>query len=103
MACNKEYIDFVCEMVKDLGMITSKKMFGEYMVYVNAKPILLICDNTVFIKMKEEIQKYMENAETGYPYEGAKLHYILDVENQDLTKKVIPILENITLVPRKRK
>ncbi|MGN0560765.1 MAG: hypothetical protein ACI4K8_06895 [Candidatus Fimenecus sp.] len=25
-------------------------MFGEYMVYVNDKPILMVCDNTVFVK-----------------------------------------------------
>ena len=105
MATTKEYIDYVCESIKDLslGIITNKKMFGEYMVYINAKPILLVCDNTVYIKMKEEIKDYMENTDTASPYKGAKEHYILDVENHDLARAVLPILENITEVPKSRK
>lgn len=103
MASTKEYVDYVCESVKEYGIIASKKMFGEYMVYINDKPIILICDNTVFIKMKEEIKDLMQNAEQGFPYQGAKEHYILDVEDFELTRKVIPVLEKITEVPKKKK
>lgn len=102
MASTKDYVEYVCDSVKDFGIITNKKMFGEYMVYVNAKPILLICDNTIYIKMKDEIKEYMDECGTGYPYNGAKLHYILDVEDRDITSKVIPILERITPLPKSR-
>ena len=32
------------------GEVWSRKMFGEYMAYLNEKPVLLVCDNTVFVK-----------------------------------------------------
>ena len=103
MATTKDFVDYVCDHIQAFGIITSKRMFGEYMVYINAKPILLICDNTVYLKMKDEIKEYMEDAQTGTPYEGAKEHYILDIEDYDITSKVLPILESITLLPKPRK
>lgn len=78
-------------------------MFGEYMVYINEKPILLVCDNTVFVKMLPELSEIMANAETGFPYDGAKKHYVLDIENRELTELVIEILEPITPLVKKRK
>jgi TfoX/Sxy family transcriptional regulator of competence genes len=78
-------------------------MFGEYMVYVNDKPILLVCDDMVFVKMRDEISNIMQGAEIGSPYKGAKQHYILDIDNRDLSQKVVGILEPITLLPKPRK
>lgn len=102
MATSIDYIQFVCEQIDKKWDIRYKKMFGEYMVYVNDKPILLVCDNTVYIKKSPELASLMENAETGFPYETAKEHYILDIENRGLLNNVIEILENVTPLPKKR-
>ncbi|MFR2154639.1 MAG: hypothetical protein ACLS48_08380 [[Eubacterium] siraeum] len=59
-------------------------MFGEYMVYVNDKPVLLVCDNTVYVKKLPEIEELMSGAECGVPYDSAKEHYILDIEDRSL-------------------
>ncbi|MDD3361355.1 MAG: TfoX/Sxy family protein [Hespellia sp.] len=103
MATSVEYIEFVCEQIRGVGDIRYKKMFGDYMVYVNDKPILLVCDNTVYVKQLECIAEYMKDAETGTPYKGAKVHYILDIENTNCSKEVILALEKVTQVPRPRK
>lgn len=103
MATSIEYIEFICDQVKDMGAIRFKKMFGEYMIYVNNKPILLVCDNTVFVKKLDEIKEQMQDAEVGYPYKGAKEHYILDIENAELCNNVIGILEEIIPIPKPRK
>ena len=50
MGTSERYIGFVCEKLERFGNIRSRKMFGEYMVYLNDKPILTVCDNTVFVK-----------------------------------------------------
>ena len=102
MATSKEYIDFVCEQIEGIGDISTKKMFGEYMVYVNAKPLLIVCDNTVMVKKVPELADLMKDAPDGIPYEGAKVHYILDIENRELVRSVIAVLEPITPLPKKR-
>lgn len=102
MASSLDYIEYVCEQIAGVGAIRYKKMFGEYMVYINDKPILLVCDNTVFVKKLDCIQTHMTDASVGYPYNGAKEHYILDIDNINLSKLIIQILEPITPLPKPR-
>lgn len=103
MATTKAYIEFVCEQIHGGYSVRYKKMFGEYMVYINEKPIFLVCDNTVFVKELKEISSLMENSNRGIPYVVAKEHYIVDIENTELTAKVVKILEKITPLPKKKK
>ena len=103
MATSLEYIEFVCGQIQPFGAVRYRKMFGEYMAYLNEKPILLVCDNTVFVKKLPEIEALMRNAECGFPYDGAKEHYVLDIENADLLLHLIPVLEAATPVPKPKK
>ena len=103
MATTKDYIEYVCERLHGAGGLRYRKMFGEYMVYVNDKPVLLVCDNTVFVKIVPELAALMADAERGLPYEGAKEHYILDVEDHGLTERVLTLAEAATPVPEPRK
>lgn len=102
MATTQEFIEFVCGQAAGTGCVRYRKMFGEYMVYVNDKPVLLVCDNTVYVKKLACIGELMASAERGVPYEGAKEHYILDVEDRDLCRGVIAMLEPNTPLPKKR-
>ena len=103
MATTQEFADKVCRRMAPFGDVRSRKMFGEYMVYVNDKPLLTVCDNTVFVKKVPELATVMANAAVGCPYEGAKEHYILDIDDTALTAQVIATLEPITPLPKKRK
>ena len=103
MATTKEYLDFVCEQADGFGDLRCKKMFGEYLVYLNEKPVLLVCDNTVFVKKLPELAALLHDAPCGLPYDGAKEHYILDIENRPLLAAVLPLLEAATPLPKPRK
>jgi len=103
MATSLEYIEYVCEQISGVGAIRYKKMFGEYMVYVNDKPILLVCDNTVYVKMLDCIGEKMKAAEKGFPYSGAKEHYILDIDRSEFSKEIIALLEPVIPLPKPKK
>lgn len=103
MATTSEYIEYLCEQIKGVGDIRYKKMFGEYMVYVNEKPIIIVCDNTTFVKKLDCIEEAMKNAEVGFPYKGAKEHYVLDIDNPEFCKKILTELEKVTPVPKPKK
>lgn len=108
MATSVDYIEFVCDQIQGFENVRYKKMFGEYMVYVNDKPILLVCDNTVYLrklpeKYPPEITLKLNENEVGCPYSGAKEHYILDVEDTEFVQSVIAVAEQITPLPKPRK
>ncbi|MDE5654251.1 MAG: TfoX/Sxy family protein [Clostridia bacterium] len=103
MATSVEYIEYVCEQIRKVGEVRYKKMFGEYMVYVNDKPVLLVCDDTVYVKMLDVVSEDMSDAPKGIPYKGSKEHYILDIDNSDLAVTVVEKLEKVTPLPKPRK
>lgn len=102
MATTNEYIEYVCEQIKGVGEIRYKKMFGEFMIYVNDKPVIIVCDNVPFVKKLGCIKDKMQNAEIGCPYNGAKEHYILDIDNSEFCKSVIIELEKVTPIPKSK-
>jgi len=103
MSTTPDFIEYVCEQISGVGNVRHRKMFGEYMVYVNDKPVLLVCDNTVFVKILPCTEKLMEDASKGFPYKGAKEHYILDTDNALLAKDIARVLEKNTPLPKRKK
>ena len=102
MATTRNYLDFVCTQLEGIRGVDYKRMFGEYQIYVNDKPVLLVCDNTVFVKNHPALAQLLSDAPEGLPYSGAKLQKILDVENRALTAQVIEILERVTPISKRR-
>lgn len=102
MATTKDYLDFVCTQLEGIRGVDYKRMFGEYQIYVNDKPVLLVCDNTVFVKNHPALAQLLSDAPKGLPYPGAKPQKILDVENRALTAQVIEILERVTPISKRR-
>ncbi len=102
MATSEDFINYICEQINGVGEIRYKKMFGEYLVYVNEKPVITVCDNMAFVKKLDIISELMEGAETGFPYKGAKEHYILDIDNRELSRTVVSKVEEVTPLPKKK-
>ncbi len=103
MATSIDYINYVCEQLKGIGIISYKKMFGEYMIYLNQRPVIIVCDNVTFVKKIECIKEMMKNADIGFPYKGAKEHYVLDIDNSCFSKKVVVEIEKVTPIPKSKK
>lgn len=103
MATSTEFLDFVLEQLQGIGVLRYQRMFGEAMVYLNDRPVMLVCNDTVFVKEHPAIANLMRGAEIGIPYDGAKEHYILDIDNADFSKQVILELEKVTPLPKSRK
>jgi TfoX/Sxy family transcriptional regulator of competence genes len=102
MASSQDYVNYVVEQLEGVGIVTYKKMFGEYCVYINEKPIIWVCDDTVFVKKLNIVKELLERPETGFPYPGAKEHYVLDVDDAEEMKQVVMALEKITPVKVKK-
>lgn len=103
MSTTQDFIEYVCEQIRGVGFVRYRKMFGEYMAYVNEKPILLVCDNIVYVKELDCIADKMRDADKGFPYSGAKEHYILDIDDAEFAKEIVRTLEPVTSLPKPKK
>lgn len=102
MACSTEFIDFICEVLAPLGEVRSRKMMGDFVIYLNEKCVITACDNNAYIKKLPCIADLMRNAEVGCAYEGAKESYILDFEDRGHARKVISALWEELPFPKKK-
>lgn len=85
MASDQSYVDYVCEQIASAGVISQRKMFGEYAVYCNEKVVALVCDNQLFVKLTDAGRNMLGDITEGLPYPGAKPwivgdEYLDDVE-----------------------
>lgn len=83
MASDKHFVDFVVDQIKNVGVITSKKMFGEYGLYADEKLFGLICDNKLFIKPTISGRAFIGDAIEKSPYDGAKPSFLIDEKIED--------------------
>jgi TfoX/Sxy family transcriptional regulator of competence genes len=102
MASDISFVEYVKEQIESDGVVTHKKMFGEYLIYINAKPAILICDNTAFVKVLPELEPLLKDAPKGFPYQGAKEYYVIDPDD-DALSEIARIVEKVTPVPKPKK
>jgi len=103
MASSADFTTYICEQLTGVGAVRSSKMFGEYMIYVNDKPVVMVCDDTVFMKILPCLEPVLGNNPIGCPYEGAREHYILDPDDGETLRRAAILAEEVIPVPKKRK
>ena len=62
--------------------LTSRKMFGEYALYLDGKTVAFVCDDTLFIKPTTGALGLLPDTERGPAYPGSK-DYIIGSETLD--------------------
>ena len=74
MATSQGTVDDLLDRVRSAGRVTARKMFGEFCVYLNDKPVALVCDDTLFVKPTAAGRELVPGVAEGPPYPGAKPH-----------------------------
>lgn len=78
MATTKDFIEYVCENMRDAGEITYKKMFGEYGFYLDGLFIGAVCDNQLFFKVTETGRAVLKEELMAPMYKGAKPSFLVE-------------------------
>lgn len=93
MASDQKYVDFVVGQIQKAGIITAKKMFGEYGIYSNEKMFGLICDNKLFIKSTRAGREFIGNPVEMPPYEGAKPSFLIEdkIDNSEWLSDLVKL------------
>ncbi len=93
MSSDKSFVEFVVEQIEQAGVITYRKMFGEYGLYCDGKIVALICDNQLFVKPTKVGRSFIGDVVEAPPYPGAKMYFLMEdkVEDRDWLSELIRI------------
>lgn len=97
MATKQSTMEYMEDQLADVPGVRSRKMFGEYALYVNDKVVALVCDDTLYVKITDPGREYVgERYEEGIAYPGAKPSILIDadlVEDREWLSELIRITE----------
>ena len=63
-----EFVDYLQEVFRDFGTITSRRMFGGHGIYHDGIMFALVADDTLYLKVDDENRRFFE-AEGLEPFE----------------------------------
>lgn len=105
MASDKNFVDFIVDQMSDAGLVSQRKMFGEYAVYCNGKVVALVCDNQLFVKPTERGRAYIGNVVEAPPYPGAKQYFLIEdaFEDREWISALIKLTADELPIPKQKR
>jgi TfoX/Sxy family transcriptional regulator of competence genes len=105
MASDQEFVDFIVDQLENAGDITSRKMFGEYVIYCDGKVTALVCDNQLFVKPTEAGRSFIGEVVEAPPYPGAKTSFLIEdgFEDRDWISDLVRITAKELPEPKPKK
>ena len=87
MASSKDYLDYVLELLREVHVITYKKMMGEFMLYKDDILFGGVYDNRFLIKKTKSLES--SGLKDQIPYPSAKPMLLVDSEDPDEIKELV--------------
>ena len=84
MASTPEFVRYACEQLAGAGSIRHRKMFGEYLIYVDERPVVLVIGNTAYVKRLPVLEDL--GLAEGFPFPGGPAYYVLDIDAADQSR-----------------
>ncbi len=106
MASSKGFLEYLMEQLSDSADLSYRPMMGEYVIYSQGKVVGGIYDDRFLLKKTKsalELLKDTGNIQTAIPYEGAKEMLAADIDDRELTCRLIEAIVNDLPEPKKRK
>lgn len=83
MGSKQSTADYIADQMSGAGTITSKKMFGEFAIYLDGKIFALVADDLLYVKPTESGRKLLGSPTEAPPYPGAKNHFLIPGDRWD--------------------
>ena len=103
MASHLSYVTFVCEQMAGAGVITWRRMFGEFGLYRDGKFFGVICDDQTFLKITPAGAALAPGCPRGVPYQGGSEMLMPDVEDRETLAALVRMTCDALPETRKRR
>ena len=92
MASTIDYLEYVLDLLRDVKIITYKKMMGEFLLYKNNILFGGIYDDRFLIKKTKSVERL--GLKEVIPYPSAKPMLLIDTEDSEEIAKLINLVIN---------
>jgi len=105
MSTSDEFMVYLTDQLRDAGIITYRKMFGEYALYCDSKVIGLVCDGQFFLKKTDAGRRLLKEVCEAPAYNGAKPSFLITStdDREYLTKLVRATCSELPFPKQKKK
>jgi DNA transformation protein and related proteins len=84
MATSQSTMDYLLDqLAQGGGACSARKMFGEYCLYYQGRPVGLVCNEQLYLKNTEPGRALMPHPAEGAPFPGARPHLLLCADDWD--------------------
>ena len=87
MASKQEYLEYVLELLREVRVISYKKMMGEYILYKDNVIFGGVYDNRFLVKKTKSLEN--RGFKEQIPYPTAKPMYLIDSEDPDEIREIV--------------
>lgn len=67
-------MDFLLDVLADGRQVSARRMFGEFCLYYAGRPVGLVCDEQLFLKVSDAGMRLLREPDLGAPFPGARAH-----------------------------
>ncbi len=108
MASNQSTVDYIVDQLSAAGVVSARKMFGEYGIFCDGKMSALVCDDRLFVKPTPGGRAFIgeDFIEEDSPYPGAKACLLISGDKWDDAEWLSELLRITTQelpLPKKKK
>lgn len=106
MASTQSTVDFLTEQMSGEHIVTSRKMFGEYALYLNGKVVALVCENKLFVKPTAVGRTLLTDIIEAPAYPGAKPYFLISEDlwdDRDFLTRLMTETANELPMPKPKK
>lgn len=83
MSTQQRTIDFLTDQLSSISPVSSKKMFGEYALYLGSKVVAFVCDEELFVKPTDAGRDFIKEVEEKPAYPGSKMYLWISGDKWD--------------------
>ena len=90
MSTQPETLEFLLDQLGPWPGLRTRRMFGEYCLYIDDKPVAFVCDDQLYVKPTPAGEALMDPPVWGRFYEKAKPHLLLTPDQWDEREALPP-------------
>ena len=80
MATSQGTIDYLMDQLAGTRLVTARRMFGEYCLYWDGRPVALVCDDQLYLKPTDAGRALLATVVEGAPFPGARPHLLVSAD-----------------------